>query len=105
LISWTLKNVPELLASTDQVKLLLDIKTAEIINKLERKDPEVAAHISESDHETQEFEDALSEITSEADIGIGTLITDRSLGKRTKSLRGVKMARDYVERKPLPVNS
>ena len=56
---------------------------------------EVAADISELDHETREFEDALSEITSEADTGIGTLITE---GKRKKSLPGVKKARDYVEK-------
>ena len=91
----TFKNFPELLASIDQVKSLLDIKTTEIINKLKRKDPEVAADISELDHETREFEDALSEITSEADTGIGTLITE---GKRKKSLPGVKKARDYVEK-------
>jgi len=43
----------------------------------------------------------LSEITSEADTGIGTLITDQSHGavaKRKKSLPGVKKARDYVEK-------
>jgi len=77
---------------------LLNIKTTEIINKLKRKDLEVAADISEQHHETQEFEDALNEITSEADTGMGTLITDQSLGKRKKSLPGVKKARDYVEK-------
>ena len=97
----TFKNFPELLASIDQVKSLLDIKTTEIINKLKRKDPEVAADISELNHETREFEDALSEITSEADTGIGTLITDQSHSaepKRKKSLPGVRKARDYVEK-------
>ena len=94
----TFKNFPELLASIDQVKSLLDIKATEIINKLKLKDPGVAADISELDHETREFEDALSEITSEADTGIGTLITDQSAGKRKKSLLGVRKARDYVEK-------
>jgi len=68
----TFENFPKLLASIDQVKSLLEIKTTEIINKLKLKDPGVAADISELDHETREFEDALSEITSEAD-GIGIL--------------------------------
>ena len=72
----TFENFPELLASIDQVKSLLDIKTTEVINKLKRKDPGVAADISELDYETREFEDALSEISSEADTGIGTLISD-----------------------------
>lgn len=94
----TFKNFPELLASIDQVKSLLDIKTTEIMNKLKRKDPGVAADISELDHETREFEDALSEITSEADTGIDTLSTDQSAGKRKKSLPGVRKARDYVEK-------
>jgi len=85
----TFKNFPELLASIDQVKSLLDIKTNETINKLKRKDPTVAADISELDYETREFEYALS---------IGTLITDQSLGKRKKSLPGVKQARDYVKK-------
>jgi len=65
------------------------------------KDPEITADISELDHETREFEDALSEITSEADTGIGTLITDQSasaVSKRKKSLPGVKKVRDYVEK-------
>jgi len=65
------------------------------------KDPGVAADISELDHEIREFEDALSEITSEADTGIGTLFTDQSAGavsKRKKSLPGVRKARDYVEK-------
>jgi len=70
------------IASIDQVKSLLDIKTTEIINKLKWKDREVVADISELDHETREFEDALSKITSEADTGLDTLITDQSLGKR-----------------------
>jgi len=51
------------------------------------------------DHETREFENALGENTSEADTGIGTLITDQSHGavsKRKKSLQGVKKVRDYV---------
>jgi len=97
----TFKNFPELLASIDQVKSLLDIKTTEIINKLKRKNPEVSADISELDHGTKEFEDALSEITSEADTGIDTLITDQSacaVSKRKKSLPGVRKARDYVEK-------
>jgi hypothetical protein len=71
---------------------LLDIKTTEIINKLKLKDRGVAADISELDHETREFEDALDEIISETDTGIGTLITDQSHGavsKRKKSLPGV----------------
>jgi len=97
----TFKNFPELIASIDQVKSLLDIKTTEIINKLKRKDPGVAADISELDYETREFEDALSDITSETDTGFGTLFTDESLGavpKRKKSLPGVRKARDYVEK-------
>jgi len=77
---------------------LLGIETTEIINKLKRKDSEVAADISELDHETWEFEDSLSEITSETNTGIGTLITDQSLGKRKKSLPRVKKARDYIEK-------
>jgi len=52
----------------------------------------------ELDHETREFEDALSEITSEADMGIGTLIIDQSLVKRKKSLPGIKKVRDYIEK-------
>lgn len=78
----TFRNFPELIASIEQVKSLLDIKTTEIINKLKRKDPE---DISELDHETREFEDALSEITIEAD-------------DRKKSLPGVRKAREYVEK-------
>jgi len=84
---------------------LLDIKTTKLINKLKRKDPEVAADISESDHETREFENALSEITSEADTGIGTLITDESLGKRKSHFRVLRRREIMLKRKPLPVNS
>lgn len=93
----TFKNFPELLASIDQVKSLLDIKTTEIINKLKLKDPDVAADLLALDHETREFEDALSEISSEADTGIDTLLSDQSLGAVSKRT-GVKKARDYVEK-------
>jgi len=55
---------------------LLDTKTTKLRKTIERKDPEVSADISALDHEIREFEDALSEITSEADRGIGTLITN-----------------------------
>jgi len=97
----TFKNFPELLASINQVKSLLDIKMTGIINKLKRKDPEVSSDISELGQETRKFEDALSEITSKNDTGIGTLITDQLAGavsKRKNSLPGVRKVRDYVEK-------
>ena len=46
----TFQNFPDLIASIDQVKSLLDIKSTEIINKLQVKNPEVDVDITELDH-------------------------------------------------------
>lgn len=96
-----LKTFPDLIISIDSVKSLLDIKTTEIINKIKAKNPEVVNEIEELDQEHKLFEDALSEI-SEADTGIDTLITDKSLGAISKAskkpLSGVTKAKDYVEK-------
>jgi len=92
----TFKNFPDLIASIDQVKSLLDIKTTEIINKIKTREPDVADDIEQLDRETREFEDALSEIASDADTGI---VTDQSFGAVSKqSLPGVKKAKEYVEK-------
>lgn len=93
----TFKNFPDLIASIDQVKSLLDIKTTEIINKIKSRDPDVAIDIEEIDRETREFEDALSDIASEADTGIGT---DQSFvgAVAKKPLPGVSKAKAYVEK-------
>lgn len=76
----TFQNFPDLIASIDQVKSLLDIKSTEIINKLQAKNPEVDAEIAELDHETREFEDALSDLASEAVVDEAAVIKKRRSG-------------------------
>lgn len=75
----TFQNFPDLIASIDQVKSLLDIKSTEIINKLHAKNPEVDADIAELDHETREFEDALSDLASDA-------VVDETVSKKRRSV-------------------
>lgn len=94
----TFKNFPDLIASIDNVKSLLDIKTTEIINKIKTKDPGAVNDIEELDQEHKLFEDALSEI-SDADTGIDTLLTDQSLGAVSKTnKKTVTKTKEYVEK-------
>jgi hypothetical protein len=86
--------------SASLIKSLLNIKTTEIINRTKTREPQVTNEIGELNHKHEQFGDALSELMSEADTGVDTMLTDKSLGAISKipvrTPVAVKKAREYV---------
>jgi hypothetical protein len=80
----TFINFPDLVNAIDEIKSLLDIKTTEIINRIKTREPQVTNEIGELNHEHEQFGDAVSELMHEADAGVDTMLTDKSLGAISK---------------------